>query len=158
VVSMFGVMFAPRPDLAASELLRVCRPGGRIALANWTPDGLMGQMSKTAAGYFPPSPNAPAAAIWGNEAVVRDRLGNRVSDIQFTRRMHRFRFPFRVAEIVEFFRRYVGPIQRAFESLDAVSQSGLRRDLEALWASHNRAPDGTTEVEAEYLEVLATRR
>jgi SAM-dependent methyltransferase len=156
VVSMFGVMFAPRPDVAASELLRVCRRGGGIALANWTPDGFMGQMSSVSAAYFPPAPNPPAAALWGVETAVRDRLGDGVSDIHFTRRMHRFQFPFSVSETVAFIRRHVGPFQRAFESLDDEGQSGLRHDLERLWASHNRATDGTTEVDAEYLEILAT--
>jgi SAM-dependent methyltransferase len=158
VASMWGVMFAPRADVAAAELLRVCRPGGWIALANWTPDGFMGQMSRVSAGYFPPSPNPPGAVAWGTETAVRDRFDNGVSEIRFTRRMHRFKFPFSVAEAVEFMRRYVGPLHRAFESLEAEGQSGLRRDLEALWASHNRATDGTVDVDAEYLEVLANRR
>ena len=157
VVSMFGVMFAPRPEVAAAALLRVCRPGGWIALACWTPDGLMGQMTRISATYFPPSP-LPPATLWGDEATVRERLGAGASEIRFTRRMHSQRFPFNVGETIEFIRRYVGPIQRAFAGLDAEAQSGLRRDLEALWEAHNRATDGTTQAEAEYLEVVATRR
>jgi SAM-dependent methyltransferase len=154
VISMFGVMFAPRPDVAAAELVRVCRQGGRIALACWTPDGLMGQMNRAAASYFPPSP-LPPPTLWGDEATVRERLGARVSEIRCTRRMHPMVFPFSVAETVEFIRRHVGPFQRAFEGLDAEAQPRLRHDLEALWESHNRATDGTTRAEAEYLEVIA---
>jgi ubiquinone/menaquinone biosynthesis C-methylase UbiE len=158
VVSMFGVMFAPRPDVAAAELLRVCRSGGVIALANWTPEGFMGQMSKAVAAHFPPSPTPPAANTWGNEASVRELLGQGVSDIRFTRRLHRFDFPCGEAEAVDLMRRYVGPLHRAFESLDAAEASRLERELEAHWTAHNRATDGTTQVDAEYLEVLATRR
>jgi hypothetical protein len=85
-------------------------------------------------------------------------LGDGVSELRFARRLFRFKFPFGVGETVDFMSRYVGPIQRAFAALDADEQARLRRDAETLWASHNRAVDGTTEVEAEYLEVLATRR
>ncbi len=158
VVSMWGVMFVPRPEVAAAELLRVCRPGGRTALASWTPEGLMGRMPSVAAAYFPPSPNPPAADLWGQEAPVRGRLDEGVSDLRLTRRMHRFQFPFSAAETVDLIRRYAGPVQRAFEALDAGQQAGLRRDLEALWAAHNQATDGTVEADAEYLEVAATRR
>jgi len=158
VASMFGAMFAPRADVAVAELVRVCRPGGLIALANWTPEGFMGQMSKKVATHFPPSPTAPAANRWGDEASVRQLLGEGVSEVRFARRLHRFDFPFSEPETVELIRRYVGPFQRAFESLDAAEQSRLKRDLEAHWAAHNRATDGTTKVDAEYLEVLATRR
>jgi hypothetical protein len=154
---MFGVMFAPRAEVAVSELLRVCRPGGCIALANWTPDGLMGRMSAIAGRYFPPSP-LPPATRWGEEAAVRDRFGEGVSEIRFTRRLLRFQFDQSVPDTIAMMRRYVGPMQRAFASLDTERQSGLNRDLVELWTSHNRAADGTTEAEAEYLEVVATRR
>jgi SAM-dependent methyltransferase len=158
VVSMCGVMFAPRPEVAASELVRVCRSGGCIALANWTPNGLMGQMSQVAAVHFPPSPTVPGAVLWGDEAAVRGRFGEEVSGIRFTRRMLPMRYPFSVAGTVELILRNAGPLHRGFKSLAPEGQSRLRRELEQFWASHNRAADGTTEVEAEYLEVLATRR
>lgn len=159
VISMFGVMFAPRPEKAAEELTRVCRSGGRIALANWVPNSFIGQMFKTTGAYVPPSSLMPSPMLWGDEATVRDRLNSQVTDVRFTRQTVMFTFPFVPAEVVEFWRTYYGPTNRAFEALqaDAEKQSALRRDLETLWAEHNRAMDGTTRVIAEYLEVTAIR-
>jgi SAM-dependent methyltransferase len=157
VVSMYGVMFAPRPELVASELLRVTRPGGRIAMANWTPEGFIGQMFKIGGRHVPPPPNMAPPVKWGDEQTVRERLGAGVTDLQLTRRMCHFRYPFPPAEVVEFFRKFYGPTQRAFDALDAEGQAALRRDLEAHWSEHNRADDGTTHVEGEYLEVVATK-
>lgn len=157
VVSMFGAMFAPRPELVAAELARVCRSGGRIAMANWTPEGFVGQMFKTGAKYAPPPPNMPAPIKWGEEETVRERLRDGFMDLQLTRRKCQFKYPFPPAEVVEFFRAYFGPTQRAFETLDAAGQAALRSDLERLWSEHNRATDNTTDVEGEYLEVVAIR-
>jgi SAM-dependent methyltransferase len=159
VVSMFGVMFAPRPDLAAAELCRVCRSGGSIALASWTPAGFIGQMFKTMASHVPPPPTMPSPIKWGDEATVRERLKDGVSDIRLTPRLIAFTFPFAGPELVEFWRLYYGPTNRAFASLDADPgrQAALRADLERLWTEHNQASDGTTYVESEYLEVVATR-
>ena len=157
VVSMYGAMFAPRPELVAAELVRVCRPGGRIAMANWTPDGFIGQMFKTGGKYVPPPPNMPSPVKWGDEETVRERLRDGIADLQLTRRMCQFKYPFPPAEVVESFRKYYGPTQRAFDALDANGQAALRNDLERLWAEHNQATDDTTHVEGEYLEVIATR-
>lgn len=157
VVSMFGAMFAPRPEPVAAELVRVCRPGGRIAMANWTPGGFIGQMFKLGAKHVPPPPNMPPPVKWGDEQTVRERLRDGVADLQLTRRICLFDYPFPPAEVVEFFRKYYGPTQRTFDALDADGQAALRGDLERLWAEHNRATDGTTQVEGEYLEVIATR-
>ena len=157
VVSMFGAMFAPRPPLVAAELLRVCRPGGRIALASWTPGGFIGQMFKTTGRHVPPPPNMPSPVLWGDEETVRERLREGVSGLELTRRAVVFDYPFPPAEVVEFFRLYYGPTQRAFDALDEAGQAALRRDLEQLWSEHNRAADAATRVEAEYLEVVATR-
>lgn len=157
VVSMFGAMFAPRPELVAAELVRVCRPGGRIALANWTPGGFIGQMFRISAKHVPPPPNMPSPVKWGDEETVRERLRDGVADLQMTRRVCPFKYPFPPAEVVESFRRYYGPTQRAFDALDADGQAALRQDLERLWAEHNQAKDNTTYVEGEYLEVIATR-
>jgi SAM-dependent methyltransferase len=157
VVSMFGAMFAPRPELVAAELVRVCRPGGRIAMANWTPDGFIGQMFKINGKHVPPPPNMPSPVKWGDEEIVRERLRDGIADLQLTRWMCRFIYPFPPAEVVESFRTYYGPTQRAFDALDIDGQAALRSELERLWSEHNQATDNTTYVEGEYLEVRATR-
>ena len=157
VVSMFGAMFAPRPERVAAELVRVCRPGGRIAMANWTPEGFIGQMFRITGKHVPPPPNMPSPVKWGDEETVRERLRDGVADLQLTRRMCPFEYPFPPAEVVESFRTYYGPTRRAFEALDSEGQAALRNDLERLWAEHNQATDGTTYAEGEYLEVIATR-
>lgn len=158
VVSMFGAMFAPRPELVAAELLRVCRPGGRIALANWTAEGFIGQMFKVTGRHVAPPQNMPSPLKWGDEETVRGRLGEAVAELHMTRRMCLFKYPFPPAEVVESFRTYYGPTQRAFDALDADAQAALRSDLEQLWTEHNQATDNSTYVEGEYLEVIATRR
>jgi 2-polyprenyl-3-methyl-5-hydroxy-6-metoxy-1,4-benzoquinol methylase len=157
VVSMFGAMFAPRPELAAAELVRVCRPGGRIAMANWTPAGFAGQMFKTVGKHVPPPPNIPPPSQWGDETIVRERLHDGIADLQMTKRMCPLKYPFPPSEVVEFYRVYFGPVNHAFLALDADGQAVLRHDLEQLWSAHNRAQDNSTHVESEYLEVLATR-
>jgi 2-polyprenyl-3-methyl-5-hydroxy-6-metoxy-1,4-benzoquinol methylase len=156
IVSMYGAMFAPRPELVAAELARVCRPGGRIAMANWTPEGFIGQMFKIGAKYVPP-PNMPSPLKWGDEEIVRERLRDGIADLRLTPRMCTFKYSFSPAEVVEFFRLYYGPTQRTFDALDADGQAALRKDLEQLWTQNNQATDGTTYVEGEYLEVIATR-
>jgi len=157
IVSMYGAMFAPRPELVAAELVRVCRPGGRIAMANWTPEGFIGQMFKVTGKYVPPPAAMPSPLKWGDEETVRERMRDRVADLQLTRRMCHFKYPFTPAEVVEFFRLYYGPTQRAFDALDADGQAALRSDLEQLWAEHNQATGDGTHVDGEYLEVVATR-
>lgn len=157
VVTMFGAMFAPRPELVAAELVRVCRPGGRIAMANWTPEGFVGQMFKITGKHVPPPPGMPSPVKWGDETTVRERLSEGIADLHLTRRMCPFEYPVPPAEVVESFRMYYGPTKRAFEALDSDGQAALRSDLEELWSEHNQATDGTTYGEGEYLEVLATR-
>jgi len=157
VVSLIGAMFAPRPERVAAELVRVCRPGGRIVMANWTPEGFVGQMFKTIGKHVPPPPLMPSPVKWGDEATVRERLRDGVAQLQLTRRLYPFRYPFPPSEVVEFFRTYYGPTNRAFAALDAAGQAALRHDLEQLWTAHNRATDGTTDLEPEYLEVVAVR-
>jgi SAM-dependent methyltransferase len=157
VMTMFGAMFAPRPDVTAAELIRVTKPGGLIAMANWTPEHFTGQMFKTGAKHVPPPPGMPSPVQWGSEDIVRDRLSKGISDLQLTRRPITFHYPFPPADVVEHFRKYFGPTQKQFEMLDEAGQTALRSDLEALWKQHNRATDGTTEVESEYLEVIATK-
>ena len=157
VVTMFGAMFAPRPELVAAELKRVCRPGGLIAMANWTPTGFIGQMFKTTSSHVPPPPGMPSPVLWGVEQTVRERLGEGISKLEMRPQMVRWVFPFSPAEVVEHFREYYGPAQKAFGALDESKQAAMRKDLDELWEKHNRANDGSTVVDAEYLEVIATR-
>lgn len=156
VVSLVGAMFAPRPDLVAQELLRVCSPGGTIAMVNWTPQGFIGRMFKAVSKFVAPS-GMPAPVLWGDEATVRERLNEGLSDLSLVRRHYTFSYPFPPSEVVEFFRLYYGPTYQAFASLDATDGESLRRELEALWTSHNRAGAGSTTVFAEYLEVIGVR-
>jgi SAM-dependent methyltransferase len=157
VVTMFGAMFAPRPELVASELKRVCKLGGFIAMANWTPTGFVGRMFKTVAGHFPPPAGMPPPVLWGDEATVRERLQDGFSSIETNERTITFKFPFSPADVVEHFRTYFGPVQKAFAALDESGQAALRHDLEQLWTGNNHATDGTTEGDAQYLEVIAVR-
>ena len=156
VTSLVGAMFAPRPDRVAAELTRVCRPGGMIAMANWTPAGFIGQMFKTISKHIAPS-GMPAPVLWGDEATVRDRLSEGIADLRLARHLYRFDYPFPPDAVVEFYRTHYGPMSRAFASLDANGQEKLRSELVGLWSAHNKAADGTTKVDAEYLEVIATR-
>lgn len=159
VMSMFGAMFAPRPDVAAAELLRVCRPGGTIALATWTAGGFVGQMFRIMASHVPPPAGVPSPIQWGDEAKVRERLGPGLSELRMAPRLLALEFPFGPAEMVEFWRQYYGPTTRAFEALATAPprQAALRADLERLWAKHNTGGN-SIRVEAEYLDVRATRR
>ncbi len=157
VMTMYGAMFAPRPELTTAELLRVCRTGGRIAMANWTPTGFVGELFKIVAEYLPP-PKMPSPIKWGDEDTVRQRFGNH-ADLQFTKHLISFTYPFSPTEVVEYFRRFFGPANKAFEALEASpdKQAALRQDLIHLWTKNNQRSDGTTFVESEYLEVLATK-
>ncbi len=156
ITSLIGAMFAPRPDAVAGELLRVCCPGGTIAMANWTPQGFVGQMFKAISRFIAPA-GMPAPVLWGDEATARERFSSGVADLSLTRRNFYFDYPFSPAEVVEFFRLYYGPTQRAFSTLGEQDREALRMELEALWSSHNLAGGRLTIVPAEYLEVIAIR-
>ena len=156
VTSLIGAMFAPRPQLVAQELLRVCVSGGTIAMANWTAQGFIGQMFKAVSKFIAPS-GMPSPVLWGDEATVRERLGRGLSELSLMRRQYLFTYPFPPSEVVEFFRLYYGPTNRAFASLDADGQAQLRRELESLWTTHNRAGADCTTVYGEYLEVIGVR-
>ena len=157
VVSMFGAMFAPRPDLVAAELRRVCRSGGQIAMANWTPSGFIGAVFRATAKHVAPPSGVPSPLQWGVEATVRERLGADVKDLQVTRRLAQLKFPFSVPETVEFYRVHYGPTLKAFAGLGETAQAALRRDLEDVYVQYNDARDGTTCIGAEYLEVVGMR-
>jgi SAM-dependent methyltransferase len=157
VVSLYGAMFAPRPELAAAELLRVCRPGGTIAMGNWTPQGFIGTMFKTFARFIAP-PGMPAPVLWGDEHTVAERFGSGLSQLQTARVYCRFDYPFTPEGVVEFFRQNYGPTTRAFATLGEAEQVALRTDLVNLWSLHNKSGEpGRTVVDAEYLEVVGVR-
>jgi ubiquinone/menaquinone biosynthesis C-methylase UbiE len=156
VVSLIGAMFAPRPDRVAAELARVCRPGGMIAMGNWTPDGFIGQMFRAISKYIAPA-GMPSPVLWGDEATVRDRLREGIADLKLTRRVYHFDYPFGPEAVVAFFRTNYGPMSRAFASLDTKGQEELRSELVRLWSGSNKAAGDATSVDAEYLEVIAIR-
>jgi SAM-dependent methyltransferase len=157
VFSLIGAMFAPQPHKVAYEMARVCRPGGRIIMGNWTPGGFVGLMFKALGAHVPPPQGIPSPTLWGDEATVEERLGDYVTELKLTLRSYTFKYPFGPEAVVEFFRENYGPTNRAFASLDADKQAALHADLEQLWSRHNQATDGTVHVEAEYLAVQAIR-
>lgn len=156
VLSTLGSMFAPDQERAARELIRVCRPGGRIGMANWTPDGFIGQLFKLTARYVPPAPGLTSPVLWGSEARVRELFGDAVTDLRLT--VQQFVFRFRSAQhFVEVFGGYYGPTLKAFEALDASGRDRYAADLAGLAERFNRAADGTVAVPSDYLEIVATR-
>jgi 2-polyprenyl-3-methyl-5-hydroxy-6-metoxy-1,4-benzoquinol methylase len=157
VATLFGAMFAPRPDLVAHELVRVCRPGGTIAMANWTKAGFIGQMFAIVGAFIAPT-GMPSPVLWGDEPTVRARLGSAVADLEMTRVTYRFDYPFSPAGVVDFFRDYYGPTNRAFAALTAENQQALHDGLVALWSAQNHSSIASrTVVDAEYLQVVAIR-
>jgi ubiquinone/menaquinone biosynthesis C-methylase UbiE len=157
VVSTFGVMFTPNQDQAAAELLRVCNSGGKIGLANWTPDGFVGQMFKTIGKYMPPPAGVKSPALWGTRERLAEMFGAAAISIETESRSFNFRY--RSAEhFLDVFRTYYGPMLKAFAALDEAKQGGLKDDLHALIARMNKANDGTMIVPSEYLEVVVTKR
>jgi ubiquinone/menaquinone biosynthesis C-methylase UbiE len=156
VVSTFGVMFTPNQDRAAAELLRVCKPKGQIGLANWTPEGFIGQIFKTLGKYLPPPPSAKSPALWGTRSRLTEMFGSATS---FNAEIRHFNFRYRSPEhFLNVFETYYGPIHKAFAALDQQRQIDLRNDLHALIVRMNRATDGTMVVPSEYLEVVITKR
>jgi ubiquinone/menaquinone biosynthesis C-methylase UbiE len=157
VLSTYGVMFTPNQDRAAAELIRVCKHGGKIGLANWTPEGFIGQLFKTLGKHLPPPAGARSPALWGTEGRIKEMFGPSASHIRAERR--NFVFRYRSPEhFVEIFKTYYGPMLKAFAALDATNQEALKRDILALINSMNRSGDGTMVVPGEYLEVIVLRR
>jgi len=157
VLSTYGVMFTPNQDRAAAELVRVCKPGGKIGLANWTPEGFIGQLFKTLGKHLPPPAGARSPALWGTEARIKEMFGASASHIRAERR--HFVFRYRSPEhFVEIFRTYYGPVLKAFAALDTTNQEALKRDILALINSMNRSGDSTMVLPSEYLEIIVTRQ
>jgi SAM-dependent methyltransferase len=156
VLSTFGTMFAPNQEQTARELLRACRPGGRIGLASWTPDGWIGEMFRVTGRHVPPPAGLRPPTRWGTEEGARELFGDGVTTLRATRRQFVWRFA-SAQQYLELFRGYYGPTLRAFAALDQAGQKALAGDLIALAERFNRADDGTLLVPAEYLEVVAVR-
>jgi ubiquinone/menaquinone biosynthesis C-methylase UbiE len=155
-MSIFGAMFAPDQPKAAAELLRVVKPGGRIGMANWTPDGSVGQMFKTISKHAPPPPGVDSPLLWGTEERLRELFGDGVADLRVERRISRQ--PFRSAEhYIDYFRTYFGPTQTAYERVGSDGEAALTEDLQTFLESANTAGDRAMVLEAEYLQVIATR-
>lgn len=156
VVSTFGVMFTPDQDKAAAEMIRVCRRGGKIGLANWTPQGFIGQVFKTLGKYLPPPAGARSPALWGTRERLEELFG-RAADIE-AEPCH-FVFRYRSPEhFLDIFKSYYGPVLKAFAALDEASGRGLHADLLDLIERMNRAKDGTMVVPSEYLQVVMIKR
>jgi ubiquinone/menaquinone biosynthesis C-methylase UbiE len=156
VVSTFGVMFTPDQDKAAAELLRVCRRGGKIGMANWTPEGFIGQLFKTLGKHLPPPAGVKSPALWGTRARLEEMFG-KAAEIDAQPRMFVFRYC-SIEHWLDVFKSYYGPMLKAFAALDAGKQAALRNDMLALARQFNRATDGSMAVRSEYLEVVITKR
>ena len=157
VMSTFGVMFTPNQEKAASELARVCKPGGRIGLANWTPESFIGQVFKTIGKYIPPAPGVKSPALWGTQARLEELFGSTAQKIRTTSREFSFRYR-SPAHWIEVFRTYYGPMNKTFGALDAEKQAAFTQDLLTLMQSRNRSGDGTLVLPSEYLEVVIERK
>jgi ubiquinone/menaquinone biosynthesis C-methylase UbiE len=155
VLSTFGVMFTPNQEQAARELLRVCRPGGKIGLANWTPEGFIGDVFKTIGKYVPPAPGVRSPVLWGTKARL-DALFGATAAVAAESRTFVFRYH-SPKHWLEMFRGYYGPMVKAFAAIDPDAQEALAADLNALLNACNIADDGTLVVPSEYLEVVVTK-
>jgi ubiquinone/menaquinone biosynthesis C-methylase UbiE len=156
VLSTFGVMFTPNQEQAARELLRVCRAGGKIGLANWTPGGFIGRLFRTIGKYVPPAPGVKSPLLWGTQAHLDALFG---SDGEVDAKSTQFVFRYRSSRHwLEFFRGNYGPVLKAFAALDAEARAALEADIYALLAELNTAQDGTLVIPGEYLEVVITKK
>jgi SAM-dependent methyltransferase len=156
VLSTFGAMFTPRHARPADEMLRVVRPGGRIGLANWTPEGFIGQLFKVIGGFIPPAPGLKSPALWGTEPHIVDLFGKQAADIRCERRTFMFRY-LSAAHWLEVFRTYYGPTHKAFAALDAAGQQALAAEITSLLERLNVAGAGSMVVPGEYLEVVVAK-
>ncbi len=157
VLSTFGVMFTANQNKAASELARVCKPGGKIGLANWTPESFIGQLFKTIGKYVPPAPGVKSPALWGTKAGLDELFGGTARAIRTASREFTFRYR-SPTHWLEVFRTYYGPMTKTFGALDAERQAAFTLELLALMESHNRSGDRTLVLPSEYLEVVIERK
>lgn len=156
VASTFGVMFAPDQDRAAAEMLRVCRPGGRLGLANWTPDSFIGEVFRTLGRHLPPPAGLKPPSRWGDRAWIEETFGPTATSLNFTLKSFVFRYA-SAQDFLDEFRRFYGPIHKAFLALDAPGQQAFEHDLLSLMARFNDARDGTLRLPSEYEEIVITK-
>lgn len=157
VMSTFGAIFAPDPERTAAEMARVCRPGGKIAMANWTPEGMFGELFRVLAKYSPPGRQVDLPISWGDEEVLKQRFGRYAGDFRVKKAVVRFRSA-SAADWVAFMKTYFGPAITAFEYSAPDRQRQLTEEMTDLIGKYNRSPNSTILSEAEYLDVVATRR
>ncbi len=157
VMSTFGAIFAPDPEKTASEMARVCRPGGKMAMANWTPEGFLGRLFLLLAKYSPPNAHVDGPVSWGDEAILKRRLGPYAKDIRIKRKAVWFR-SLSPDHWVEFMKTYFGPAILAFEHSPAAAGDRLAAEMAQLVREFNRASNDTALAESEYLDIVATRR
>ena len=156
VVSTFGVMFTPDQAAAAREIVRVCRPGGKIGMTNWTPGGFIGQLFKTLGRHVPPLSGVSSPALWGSRPWLKETFANTAHSIAIVERTFLFRYA-SANHFLDVFRTYYGPVHKAFLSLDPPGQERLEADLLDLVARFNQDADGTMRVPSEYAEIILTR-
>jgi ubiquinone/menaquinone biosynthesis C-methylase UbiE len=156
VLSVVGAMFAPNQEKVAAELLRVTRPGGKIGMVNWTPDGFIGEIFKLNGGYVPSPPGVKPPTLWGTETRLRELFGDQIASLTVTKRSFVFRY-LSPQHYVDYHRAYYGPTLRAFESLTPEQQESLAREQAELVQRFNRADDGTAVWNSDYLEVVAVK-
>lgn len=156
VVSTFGVMFAPNQKQSASELLRVCKPGGKIGLANWTPESFIGALFKTLGKHVPPPAGVQSPALWGNREWIEEQFGDQASSIEITSRNFTFRYA-SPQQFVDFFRTFYGPVHKAFLAVGEEGAAALEADILECIAPFNTAKDGTMRVPSEYAEIVVTK-
>ncbi len=157
VLSTFGVMFTPNQERAASEMARVCKSGGKIGLANWTPSGFIGELFKLMGRYIPPPAGVKSPSLWGTEERLRELFGDRIATLETVRKnfVFRYRTP---QHWLETFRTYYGPVQKAFNAVGAAREEALAADLIRLVQQFNRAGDGAMVLPSEYLEIVIRTR
>lgn len=156
VLSTIGAMFAPDQEAVARELARVCRPGGRIGMANWTPDSMVGDMFRTVGRHVPPPQGVRPAVDWGDEQRLQELLGPYCRTLAVTRETCPFRFP-SAGACLDYFRTWYGPTVAAFRAVDEAGRASLESELVAVFEAHNGASDGTCAMEVAYLEVCGIR-
>jgi len=157
VVSTYGVMFTPNQQQSAGEMIRVCRSGGKVGMANWTPESFIGQLFKTLGKHIAPPAGVKSPGLWGSREWIAEHFGAQAESVSYT--LKNFVFRYRSPDhFVDYFRTYYGPMQKAFLALDAEGRIALARDLHALIDAFNTATDGSVRIPSEYAEIVVTKQ